>query len=84
MEVYINKAELLKELSVIQDRPVHSAIQIIKILPTIDIVRCGECRWWDKDGKRKDGKGWCENVICGLTEPNAFCSYGERRADEEH
>lgn len=50
--------------------------------PLIDIVTCGECKWWDRDGKRKDGKGWCENVICGLTKPNAFCSYGERRADE--
>ena len=50
--------------------------------PLIDIVTCGECKWWSRDGKRKDGKGWCENVICGLTKPNAFCSYGERRADE--
>lgn len=50
-------------------------------LTEIDLVRCGECKWWDKDGKRKDGKGWCENVICGLTEPNAFCSYGERRIE---
>ena len=49
----------------------------------IDLIRCGECKWWDRDGKRKDGKGWCENVICGLTKPNAFCSYGERRADEQ-
>lgn len=46
----------------------------------IEIVTCGECKWWNRDGKRKDGKGWCENVICGLTKHNAFCSYGERRA----
>ena len=44
MGVYINKAELLKELSVIQDRPVRSAMQIIKILPTIDLVRCKDCK----------------------------------------
>lgn len=50
--------------------------------PLIDIVTCGECKWWNRDGKRKDGKGWCENAICGLTKPNDFCSYGERRADE--
>ena len=52
------------------------------ICPLIEIVTCGECKWWNRDGKRKDGKGWCENAICGLTKPNAFCSYGERRADE--
>ena len=50
--------------------------------PLIDIVKCGECKWWNRDGKRKDGKGWCENAICGLTKSNAFCSYGERRADD--
>lgn len=50
--------------------------------PLIEIVTCGECKWWNRDGKRKDGKGWCENVICGLTKPNAFCSYGERRFDD--
>lgn len=49
--------------------------------PLTEIVTCGECKWWNRDGKRKDGKGWCENAICGLTKPNAFCSYGERRAD---
>ena len=46
--------------------------------PLIEIIQCGECKWWNRDGKRKDGKGWCENAICGLTKPNAFCSYGER------
>ena len=51
--------------------------------PLIEIIRCGECKWWNRDGKRKDGKGWCENAICGLTKPNAFCSYGERSADEK-
>ena len=49
--------------------------------PLIEIVTCGECKWWSRDGKRKDGKGWCENVICGITKPNAFCSYGERRSE---
>ena len=49
--------------------------------PLIDIVRCGECKWWSRDGKRKDGKGWCENVICGITKHNAFCPYGERRSE---
>lgn len=78
MGVYINKAELLKELSVIQDRPIRSAMQIIKILPTIDLVRCGECKKWRED----DG-----DMICGISElicnADDFCSHGERRADCE-
>ena len=47
MEEYINKAELLKELSIIQDRPVSTAMKIIKEFSTIDLVRCGECKWYE-------------------------------------
>ena len=61
-------------------RDIHDNILEAKVTD-LDLVKCGECKWWNRDGKRKDGKGWCENAICGLTKPNAFCSYGERRAD---
>lgn len=43
----------------------------------IDLVRCGECKWWDY-----------ETSGCTEIHPLApfrewdFCSYGERRADE--
>lgn len=82
MGVYINKAELLKELSVIQDRPVRSAMQIIKILPTIDLVRCEEC---DKGEETISGKIRCKLNSWGLVwEKTDFCSYGERRSDEKY
>ncbi len=88
MGVYINRDELMElyantdELDISNyDVKVAVIRQNILDMPTIDIVTCEECKWWDKDGKRKDGKGWCENVICGLTKPNAFCSYGERRSE---
>ena len=45
--------------------------------PTIDLVRCGECEWYDKDFKDcniRDSYGW-------EYKPTDFCSYGERRAD---
>lgn len=91
MGVYINKAELLKELSVIQDRPVSTAMKIIKELPTIDLVRCGECKYFNLNE-------WDE-TICGVpiivaheichkwgdgckTNIYGFCFMGERRADE--
>lgn len=44
----------------------------------IDLVRCGECKWYDKDFKDcniRDSYGW-------EYKPTDFCSYGERRADE--
>ena len=46
--------------------------------PTIDLVRCGECKWYDKDFKDcniRDSYGW-------EYKPTDFCSYGERRVDE--
>ena len=44
--------------------------------PIIDIVTCGECKYWSID---EQGVAWCEHAIGGLTEPDDFCSYGERR-----
>ena len=42
--------------------------------PTIDIVRCGEC-------KQLDHTKWCDLFLHYMNEDD-FCSYGERRADE--
>lgn len=47
----------------------------------IDIVRCGECKWGNKDN---EGTLWCEHAIGGIMKPTDFCSYGERRADEHN
>lgn len=46
----------------------------------IEIVTCGECKWWNRDYKT-ESNGLCERNICGFTEPTDFCSYGERRSD---
>ena len=45
--------------------------------PLIDIVRCGECKYWSKlHGCMKN------DDIFLVTDPDDFCSYGERRTDE--
>ena len=82
MGVYINKAELLKELSVIQDRPVRSAMQIIKILPTIDLVRCKDCKHYDTESRTCP---CCTDIFGAVRymEADGFCSKGERRADDK-
>ena len=53
------------------------AITIIKDAPSIDIVRCKEC----KRGKPYSDKQLeCDALgLGGLKFPNDFCSYGERR-----
>ena len=53
-------------------------IKAVKELPRIDLVRCGECKWGNKDN---EGTLWCEHAIGGIMRPTDFCSYGERRAD---
>lgn len=45
--------------------------------PLIDIVTCGECKWIGVD----DGMPFCYWWLREI-EPDVFCSYGERRADE--
>lgn len=58
--------------------PVTDVIEIIKNVPSIDIVRCGEC----KHGQyREDFDDYlCDQLGLGLVnDADFFCSYGERR-----
>lgn len=51
--------------------------KIIDSAPSIDIVRCGECKYWNT----KDCREWvgeCEWAYY-MTKPDDFCSYGERK-----
>ena len=43
----------------------------------IDLVRCGECKYFDYD------YGWCKRPkkMSFIAEPTDFCSYGERNED---
>ena len=43
----------------------------------IDLVRCGECKWWDYETS-----GCAEIHQLAPFREEDFCSYGERRADE--
>lgn len=48
----------------------------IEDAPTIDLVKCVECKWCEKSG----GILWC-NTWHDDTNGLNFCSYAERRAD---
>lgn len=85
MAEYINKAELWNErpewLNQIMQREVDSAhnqgwnecndewLNIIKAMPTIDIVHCGECKHWTEE----DGCYFTDE----WTEADWFCPDGE-------
>lgn len=54
----------------------------IEDLPSIDLIRCKDCKFW------QDNNGGYPNMNCRWLEdetPDAedFCSYGERRMDEQ-
>lgn len=52
------------------------AINAIKEAPSIDIVRCGECKHWHK----KDGLMYCDRIDYGYGyKADDFCSYGKIR-----
>ena len=53
---------------------------LVNEAPSIDIVRCKECKWRDKDNQ---GEDYC-TYVKGLADINdeSFCSYGERKESE--
>ena len=71
----------------------HDAIEIlteIEYSPTVDaveVVRCKDCKSWKC---LREDRGLCkhptftleDDTIDPLTEPDDFCSYGERREGE--
>ncbi len=59
--------------------PMFTVRNIMKTAPSIDIVRCEECKYWNTKDCR-DGVGECEWAYY-MTEPNDFCSHGEREGE---
>ena len=52
--------------------PMFTVRNIMKTAPSIDIVRCGECKHWND--------GDCEELP-KLTSADDYCSYGEREGE---
>ena len=96
MGVYIDREQAIKCLdgSVLITRQSEAeavreyfemVIKRLENLPTIDLVRCGECKFWDgiechNDRASTDLEGGAEYAL--YRDDTDFCSYGERRADE--
>ena len=72
------------------DHDVCGAAQLIMEAPAVDavhVVRCKDCKHWKQI---RDDRGLCkhetftmdDDVIDPITEPDDFCSYGDRREDD--
>lgn len=53
-----------------------------RLLPAVEIVRCKDCMWYDSDecGNLQIDMSDCSHLY---TQPDDFCSYGERRNDAD-
>lgn len=54
----------------------ESVIEYAENLPTIDIVRCKDCKRWNR--------GYFQEYMCHsdvITGPNDYCSYGEKKEE---
>ena len=60
---------------------VTRAIKIIKDEPGIDIVRCKECKHFEKNDSILRGEWWCD-FWADTIEDDGYCSYGERKEGE--
>lgn len=48
--------------------------------PLVEIVRCGECKYWYKNSQ--SNTGGCSVMLSTGLYAGGFCSYGKRRNDE--
>lgn len=51
----------------------------LESLPTVDIVRCKDCRYLTYS----DMYGECGKALLGVVTPNDYCSHGERKEGAE-
>lgn len=95
MSRYINADDALELLNLMYDNQadrddpynvgVMGAINYIKHkAPSIDVVRCGECKYQNKGGNEREAWNLCayRPWLYKPTSDESFCSYGERRSDE--
>ena len=89
MSKYINADETA--LAVVKATTYGGALRAVREQPTIDIVRCKECRWCKEEHfpngsqlecrcERKDYE--MDDEFCGSTlivNADDFCSWGERK-----
>lgn len=57
-------------------------VQLLEGAPSIDIVRCRECKWWWKEWETCTHKNLVDGHTCATTfKADSFCSYGEREGE---
>lgn len=83
-EQEIHRQKRLKRIERNKVKRLSVELERLKAVDAVPVVRCRDC----KNGKTwKNGFGVegfkCE-LLCVDLSPEAFCSYGQRRCDNEH
>ena len=68
-----------------EEHTANDILLMIKTAPTIDavpVVRCSECKWFDKGGNGVAPICARHSGLVGAHD-RAFCSYGEKRDEED-
>jgi hypothetical protein len=58
---------------------IETVLEYADNLPTVDIVRCKDCKYKDKWEANAYGYQWCGVSGLQVVEDISFCSYGERK-----
>lgn len=65
---------------------VDLAEELLNDIPSIDIVRCKECKHWERLNYEAPKEGWCDDEMPysdgRWVDADDFCSYGERKESE--
>ena len=77
---YINASDL--ELAIVKATSYGDALDAVREAPSIDIVRCGECKHRYDDGWIEP-RWTCDYLKDMRLKDDDFCSYGERRASDD-
>ena len=72
MAEYINKEEVLERCEALPKLYREAMRLFIKEIPSVNIVRCKECKYYEAD--------WCYWRDEAITADD-FCSYGEREGE---
>ena len=76
---YINAKDL--EIAIVKATSYGDSLDAVREAPSIDIVRCGDCKWFNEEYGSCHAYHWDLNQGLEYAEVDAddFCSYGERK-----
>ena len=61
-------------------KDVYSAVRAIPAVDAVEVVRCRECKFFDKGQNDAESWEWC-NIWERDCESECYCRYGQRRED---